>query len=207
MKRIEFDTTSLIEALRGAMLLSRQALQVEIAVGMLTYFTYGDTGMSARKVLRGIYASAGRADCLTSDCPSYNTVNRRMGRVADFYAGVKPRALRQVLGELKGAEAVDSLVKFLEPYQIASMDDLLKAAGGGRDRTTVKEHERRIIAVHIKTQHLDFPVPVETPISELWEFIDKLTEFARSKQESQGEPSLPRARPVRSRAATGMAAH
>lgn len=179
-----------IEALRGAMLLSKQAIQVEIAVCFIVFCEHGgDTGPTATKVLRGIYAEAGRADCLTPDSPSYKTVQRRMRRCGDFYDTIGHKRIKRMLNDKHGDEAITVIRQFIEPYEISSMDDVAAHAGKPRQaseerppkKSTADKARRATDApgtVHIKTKHMDIPVPPDVTKAELLQVAKKITAIA-----------------------------
>lgn len=181
MDNLDFCVT----ALRGAMMLSRQAIQIEIAVSFVVFHQHGgDTGIGPMKVLRQIYAEAGRVDCLTSNSRSYNTVNRRMRRCGDFYEVTGHSRVKKLLKDKHGKEAIEIVKQFIEPYEIESMDDL--AAHGGNPRqpeaTKPPKHDRRATdapgTVHVKTKHIDLPVPPDVPKAELIALAQKLMRLA-----------------------------
>lgn len=174
-----------IEALRGAMMLSKQALQVEIAVCFVVYHQFdGDTSAATMKALRGIYASAGRVDCLTADSPSYQTVNRRMRRCGDFYATIGHKTIKRILKDKSGDEAIKVIIQYIEPFEISSMDDVAAHAGRPRQPAELKPspHDRRTTDapgfVHVKTRHLDIPIPPDVPKAELLLLARRITELA-----------------------------
>lgn len=175
-----------IKALRGAMMLSKQAIQIEIAVCFVVYYNHdGDTGIQAMKALRAIYADAGRVDCLTPGSRSYQTVNRRMRRCGDLYETVSHKKMKRVLKDKHGEQAIEVIKQFIEPYGIESMDDVAAHAGKPREPAEPKtvQRDRRASdapgVVHVKTRHLDIPIPPDVPKSELLALAKKLTDLAQ----------------------------
>jgi len=174
-----------VDALQGAMMLGKQAIQIEIAVCFVVFLQHdGDTGIKATKELRQVYHEAGRADCLTSDSPSYKTVNRRMGRCADLYEALGHRKIKKAVSGLSGKELIEALKKFIKPLDIGSMDDVAAHAGKPRPPAEPKQvaQDRRATdapgVIHVKTRHIDLPVPPDVPKTELIALAKKLMRLA-----------------------------
>jgi hypothetical protein len=182
--------TNCVTALSGALLLSKQALQVEVAVAFIVFHEFGSTDLKAKKMLRTIYADAGRADCLTPDSPSYQTVTRRIGRCAAFFDYVGIRKVKKALKGFSGDAAIQVMKDYLLIYDIASMDDLAALAGNPRQPAEPKEQtERRDRRAtdnpevqHIKTRHIDLAVPPDVPPSELVSLANKLLKLAKARE-------------------------
>lgn len=171
--------TYCIEALNGAMLQSARAIQIEIAVSILVFHEQGGVSIDSKKVLRQVYASAGRLDCLTVGTGSYKTVSRRMGRCGDFYNVIDPKALRRMLKDKDGREAIEVIKQFIAPYEIDNMDDL--AAHSARPRTPRQapiENRRKTdfdaTLVHIETEHVHVDVSPDVTRKEVQEAIKAL---------------------------------
>lgn len=171
--------TYCIEALNGAMQLSAKAIQVEIAVSILVFHEQGGANIDSKKVLRQVYASAGRLDCLTVGTGSYKTVSRRMGRCGDFYDTLDQKALKRMLKDKQGREAIEVIKQFIAVYEIDNMDDL--AAHAARPRTPRPapiENRRKTdfdaTVVHIQTEHVHVDVSPEVTKQEIKEAIAAL---------------------------------
>lgn len=179
------DTIShCIEALSGAMMLTAQAIQVEIAVSFVIFHEHGGTDIQAKKVLRQVYASAGRVDCLTSGTGSYKTVTRRMGRCAAFYDSLGKKGAP--INGRRGKAAIDAVIAFLQPYAIETMDDLAARAGTTRAPKTPPTEQRRRASdiaepiVRIASEHVHIDVAPEATKAELQEAIRVLRELLKS---------------------------
>ena len=174
------DTIShCIEALQGAMMLTAQAIQVEIAVSFIVFYEQGDTDIQAKKVLRQVYASAGRVDCLTSGTGSYGTVTRRMGRCAAFYDTLGKRKLKTVVNGKQGKAAIDAVIAFIKPYEIETMDDLAAHAARPRVPKPAPVESSRATdfvetVIHIETEHVHIDVTPEATKEELLAAIKAL---------------------------------
>lgn len=181
-----------IKALSGAFLLSRQALQIELAVAFLVFAEFGHTELDAKKALRRVYADAGRADCLTADSPSYQTVTRRINRCAAFFDVVGVKKVKKALKGAGGDVSVQLMVEHLKPYKIATMDDLAALAGNPREPAAPKNsqeppkeppRDRRASddpnVTHVKTKHLDLAIPPDAPAKELVSLANKLLALAK----------------------------
>ena len=174
--------THCIEALNGAMQLSAQAIQVEIAVSILVFYESGGVSKESKRVLRQVYAGAGRLDCLTVGTGSYKTVSRRMGRSGDFYDTLDPKMLKRMLKDKQGAEAIEVIKQFIAVYQIENMDDL--AAHGTRPRTprpAPVENRRKTdfdaTIVHLVTEHVHVDISPEVTREEVQEAIVALSKL------------------------------
>ncbi len=178
------DTIShCIEALQGAMMLTAQAIQVEIAVSFVIFYEQGSTDIQAKKVLRQVYASAGRVDCLSAGTGSYATVTRRMGRCAAFFDSLGKRKLKPVIAGKAGKAAIDAVVAFLAPYAIETMDDLAARTGGPR-----KAREEVPGTLHIKTEHCRLDL---TPDEKLDELIAEREATTNGKRRAKAKPAAP----------------
>lgn len=177
MEKLQFC----IDALRGALQLSKQAIQTEVAVCFIVFYEHGGIiNSDTMKALRGVYHEAGRVDCLTPDSRQYKTVSRRMNRCADLYETVKHSKIKRALKDKFGKEAIEIIKQFLAPYEIESMDDVAAHAGKPRQPAEPKEipHDRRTTdapgTVHVKTKHIDLPIPPDVPRSEVEALVKKL---------------------------------
>lgn len=177
------DTISYcIDALNGAMQLGAQAIQVEIAVSILVFYEHGGVSLESKRVLRQVYASAGRLDCIAVGTGSYKTVSRRMGRSGDFYETISPKTLKRMLKDKAGAEAIEVIKQFIAVYGIENMDDL--AAHGARPRTPRPapiENRRKsdfdATVVSIATEHVHVEVSPEVTKDEVQKAIAALRDL------------------------------
>lgn len=189
----EQDFTACVKALSGAFILSARALQVEIAVAFVVFHQAGDTSAASKKLLRQVYADAGRRDCLLPESPAYQTVMRRIGRCADLLEALGWRRVRKVLRDQHGAAAIQAVVDFIAPLGIESMDDV--AAHAGRPRKAAPLEPAQAPAApqrrretdspdvtHVKTRHIDVAVPPDAPASELVALANKLLALARRRE-------------------------
>jgi hypothetical protein len=186
-----------VDAMRGALLLSRQALQVELAVGIVVYNAYGSVSLAAKKELRAIYAAAGQADCLTPDSRSYQTVNRRMDRCGKLFDHIGPNKISKVLSKLDDGAIIDTLVAFLAKFGIDSMDNVLDIIGEPRRR---EPHDPSIVnislppvegeqplrrqsdrpgAIHIETEHIKLDAAPELTEAEVMGLIRQLLDLVK----------------------------
>lgn len=184
-----------IKALSSAFALSKQAIQIEIAVAFVVFHQFGSTDLEAKKALRNVYASAGRADCLTPDSPSYQTVTRRINRCAAFCDAVGVKKVRRILKDVGDDDAIEAVKKFIEPYGIETMDDVAARAGKPVIRTKPEDtepeqddtpHARRATdapgVIHVKTKHIDLPIPPDAPATELVTLANKLLALAKKRE-------------------------
>ena len=175
-----------IEAMRGSMNLRGQAVRIELAVGLVVYRACGSADAAAKKVLRGIHASAGRADCLTPQSPSYKPVMRRIDRCASLYDKLKSRTIKKWIDGKSEQAAIDAIVAELKALDIQSMEDVLDYVGLPRSDSKERsqpEHNRRAsdreAAYTVDTEHVHITIPSEATPEELVQAADKLMELAR----------------------------
>lgn len=174
-----------IEALRGSLQLSRQAIQTEVAVCFVVFYEHdGVINQETMKALRSVYAQAGRVDCATPESRSYKTVSRRMNRCADLYETVKHSKMKRVLKDVPDKGMIAAIKEFLAPFEIESMDDVATHSGKPRKPTEKVEHEhdRRAAdepgTIHVKTKHIDVPIPPDTTKTEIMALAKKLLALA-----------------------------
>ncbi len=113
-----------VELLHGGMDLGKRALQIELAVGLYVFFTCGSADINAKKVLRGIYASAGQVDCIKPGSPSYTRVANRMTAIAGLYDKLKRRRITDWIGDHQGAAATTAIIEGLKPHEFMVLDDV-----------------------------------------------------------------------------------
>jgi hypothetical protein len=185
LTNIDFCVTSMNKSLAG----SAEWLQVELAVSLLVYSNIGDADINAKKVLRQVYASAGRFDCLTPDSPSYQTIARRMQRSAGLFEKLGAKKISKIINGKKDQEALDSIVSGIKSFQLMSWDDVEQFATGvpkkaAREPKTQKEHKRRATdaegTIHIETSHIRLDIPPEATAKEIMELARKLIQVAES---------------------------
>ncbi len=187
-----------IDALRGAVLSARQALQVEIAVGVVVYNAYGSVSQAAKKELRAVYATAGEIDCLSINSKRYQTVNRRMERIGKLYNHIGPKKLSKVISRLPEEKIIDTLVDFLAKFNICSMDDLLEVIGEPRHRepsadivtlglplpvegagTPSRRVADRPDTIHIETDHIKVDATPDMTEAEVMDLIRQLLDLVK----------------------------
>jgi hypothetical protein len=183
------DLSFCTKALTTALAMSKQSIQVEVAVAFVTFYELGGTELSMKRDLRQIYHDAGRVDCLTADSRSYQTVTRRINRCAALYQKIGSKRLARVLKGKEKQELIDAVIEFLAPLEIESMDDVAAHAGMTRKRAEDEathepdKHDRRATdapgTTHVKTKHIDVAVPPDTPANELIALANKLLALAQ----------------------------
>lgn len=131
---VNISASTCIEALANSFLSRRQALQAEIAVGLVIFAAEGDATKDAKRDLRGLYASAGYF-CFDSKGGDYKNINKRVNTTAALFAVLTRRAVRQWIGEHSEAAVISAVMVALEPYQFATMDDVLEYCARPNNRT------------------------------------------------------------------------
>lgn len=178
-----------VEAMRGSMMLRGQALQTELAVSFIVFDACGAADIGAKKILRAVYASAGRVECLTSGSPSYQTINRHMDRSARLYEKVKARSVTKWIKGRSGPEAIDAIIAALEPLHLMSMDDVAEYATGkprvsARTKYTPENHPKRRsddsgFAFVVETEHIHVGIPADATPDEVVDAANRLMELAK----------------------------
>lgn len=115
-------------ALHAAAINHKAAIQLELAVGLAVFHMYKGTNKDARKMLVQAYALAGW-QCQKFADPDYKTVNRRINATASLYEKVP---VAKWIGHLKEMDIIQAICAGLEPYQLYTMQDVLRYASPHR---------------------------------------------------------------------------
>jgi hypothetical protein len=169
---------SCINAMQRSLMQSRDALQIELSVSLFVFTSLGAADLQAKKVLRGVYASAGRVDCLTPDSPSYSSVGRYMERSAMLYEFIGKAKLRRAAKGRADADAIDAIAVLIAPLELTSWDDVMR-------KTTGKEPQKRAQApgsIRIKTEHCRLDLAPEATLDELVTLRAKLDELIAERE-------------------------
>ncbi len=190
-----------VELLHGGMDLGKRALQIELAVGLYVFFTCGSADINAKKVLRGIYASAGQVDCIKPGSPSYTRVANRMTAIAGLYDKLRRRRITDWIGDHHGAAATTAIIEGLKSYEFMVLDDVTefwtgktrkqrKAARVAADQdrglaandshhSNVIDFHRRVAddpkAIHIEQPHIRVDIDRKATAQEIQTIIMELT--------------------------------
>lgn len=135
-----------ITALAGAGGFHRDALQLELAVGLSVFSVKADASkvpLDAKKALREIYTKAGYATA-TPQGEDYKTVNRRINVAADLYQFIGGReTIVDWVGDASPREQVKSIMEHVKKFGFDSVNDVLahmgKAVAVKRPRTGPSE--------------------------------------------------------------------
>lgn len=121
-----------INALSGAEGFHRDALQLELAVGLSVFSVKADAAkatLPAKKALRDIYAKAGYA-CATPQGEDYKTVNRRINVAADLYQHIGGReTIVDWVGDASPKQQVAEIMAHVKQYDFNSVNDVLAHMG------------------------------------------------------------------------------
>lgn len=187
------DLSFCIDALRGSMMLRGQALQIELAVGLYAFQAIGATDINAKKTLRGIYASAGEADCIEPGSDSYQTVSRRIGYIAGLHDNLRPKVIKKWIAGKSGQDSIDAIIEQLKPYGFTAMDNVrifitsalskpVTIATDAEQAAPEPQHRRATDApgtVHVKTEHIDLPIPPDATKDELMDLAMQIMALAK----------------------------
>lgn len=139
-----------VTALSGAEAFHRDALQLELAVGLSVFSVKADAvkvGLDAKKALRNVYAKAGY-NCVTPLGEDYKTVNRRINVAADLYQHIGGReTIMDWIGDAAPREQVKTIMEHVKGYHFDSINDVLafmgKAVAVKRPREGTKPQEQQ----------------------------------------------------------------
>lgn len=200
---VNISASTCIEALANAFLCRRQALQVELAVGLVIFSAEGEASKHAKNELRAMYASAGYL-CATSKDADYKNINKRINITAALFAVTGKRQVRNWIGSKAEAEIINAVMSELEPLQFATLDDVLEYCGRPNNKTArqranaakAAEDARRSNKTpggpfnrraddvkggfRIDTKVLHFVIPPTAKPAELLEAAAKLIELAKA---------------------------
>lgn len=192
-----------LACLSNAVLHRRAALQLELAVGLCVAHDVVEDPALGRVTLTNVYASAGY-DCLAPDGADYKTINRRVNTAFLLFDKVGADAVARALRGHSRHRRVEAVQSMLEPLKLYSMDDVMAYCGRPRasqaKRTEVAAHVRgghtsstsaptpplmrRAIdhpdVVHVRTEHLDVPIPPSATRAELMQLVAELLKLANT---------------------------
>jgi hypothetical protein len=159
-------------ALSAAAMNYKAAIQLELAVGLAVFHLHGGTNREARQMLVAAYEGTGW-HCTKIEDPDYKTVNRRINATASLYEKVP---VAKWVGQLEEMDVIHAICMGLEPYELYTMQDVLRYA-------TPQKFERK---VKVEPRHDILSGPVQ-PESTHTGQQDIMTMFRRaSDQVGQG---------------------
>lgn len=122
----------LVHALQDAGGFHRDALYLELAVGLALFATRTDgnkVDLQAKKALRAIYEQAGYA-CKTPVGEDYKTVSRRIGVSADLFAHLGgTETIHDWVGDTPAKQHVNVIMSHLREYPFDSINGVLAHIG------------------------------------------------------------------------------
>jgi hypothetical protein len=180
-----------LACLSNAVLHRRTAIQLELAVGLCVAHDLVADPAQGRVMLVKVYASAGY-ECLVPDGRDYKTINRRVNNAFLLFDKIGDAAVKRALRGQQGHRRVEAVQALLEPLQLFTMDDVLAFCGRPRasqsrvSATPAGAPEaapaRRAVdqpgVVHVRTEHVDVPLPPETTRAEIMELVSQLLKMA-----------------------------
>jgi hypothetical protein len=186
-----------LACLSNAVLHRRAALQLELSVGLCIALDSVDDLALGRVTLTNVYAAAGY-DCLKPDGADYKTINRRVNTAFLLFEKLTAEVVKQAARGTSGHRRVEAVQSMLEPLKLYAMDDVLAYCGRPRasqaKRTEVAAHVRggsptpppmrRAFdapdVVHVRTEHLDVPIPPSATRAELMQLVAELLKLANT---------------------------
>lgn len=200
-----------LACLSNAVLHRRAAIQIELAVGLCVAHDLVDDPAQGRVALTNVYASAGY-DCLKPDGRDYKTINRRVNNAFLLFDKLGNEAVARAVRGTAGHRRIEAVQGMLEPLQLYTMDDVLAFCGRPRAsqaRQPAAPAEPATLArravdkpgvVHVKTEHIDVPLPPETTRAEIMQLVHELLQIANTFDGKVSTPRSGRAsRPGRAR--------
>lgn len=116
--------TTCARALNNAALNRKSAFQMELAVGLAVFLSYGSTDKEAREMLTNIYATAGY-ECTRVTGMDYKTVNRRINATSKLFEKLH-KSVTAWAGKHGEDRLLAALCLGLEPYEFMSVQDVLR---------------------------------------------------------------------------------
>jgi hypothetical protein len=200
-----------IACLSNAVLHRRAALQLELAVGLCVAHDNAHDEAFGRVTLVSVYANAGY-QCLSTDGADYKTINRRVNNAFLLYNKLGDEAVKRAVRGNAGHRRIEAVQAMIEPLQLYSMDDVLAFCGRPRASQArvvtpaagapapARRAADRPEVRHIKTAHIDVPLPPEATRAEIMEVATELLRIANTFDNGKvAGPRTGRRRPGRSR--------
>lgn len=132
-------SSALIKARSGEFTNRRNALQIELAVG-LVHFAQESTSQLGKSALKVSYHAAGYM-CMAKIDRDYKTVNRRINMTANLFENLGLDEISGWWGSENGTEArISRVVKGLSEYAFESVDDVLEFVGKNSNRSRERLH-------------------------------------------------------------------
>jgi hypothetical protein len=165
----------------------RKALCLELAVGLAVAHDNKNDEAEGRAALVRVYADAGY-DCLKPTGRDYKTVNRRVNMAFLLWNHLGgARKIR--LGRVRGAEKLTAAKEIVAMLEVSTAYDVMDLVGRSQRRERETNSQRRESSMtrratdqpgtaHIKTEHIDVPVPPTATKREVISLIRKLQKLA-----------------------------
>jgi hypothetical protein len=185
--------------LNAAAMNRKQAIQLELAVGLAVFQLHGNSGKDARTMLMGAYSAAGYR-CTHINEMDYKTINRRVNATAALFEKLPVAAW---VGKLNDADAIKSICIGLEPYELFTISDVqgycnpakrraprarvearphVDILAGPSGHEKVIEQFRRAADTPVRTvstEHLTLAIPSGTPREEIIDMASQLLALAK----------------------------
>lgn len=196
-----------INALNVAAINRKQAIQLELSVGLAVFLLHGSTSKEGRAMLTEAYAAAGYR-CTHINEMDYKTINRRINATAALFEKLP---VAKWVGKHDDTNAIRSICDGLEPYELFTiadvqrfcappaapaaahtikvkpdlsiLDPVVSSAHTGQSK--VLQQFRRAAdqahknAKHIATEHLTVTIPEHTPREEIIELAMQLLSLVK----------------------------
>lgn len=117
-----------VDAIAGAMLSRRSALQAELAVGLIVFAIEGEANRQAKQTLNAIYGSAGY-QCMSATGIDYKTINRHINVTAALFDLIGAQVISEWLADKAELQAVSAIIAQLEPLQFYTLNDVRAFCG------------------------------------------------------------------------------
>lgn len=216
---ISISAATCVEALANSFLSRRQALQAELAVGLVIFAAEGDEATKeAKRDLRALYATAGYL-CVDSKGTDYKNINKRINITAALYTVIGRKTVRQWIGTYTEGDVLAAVILSIEDFQFSTLDDVLEYCNKPNNKTARQRaneakaaearanaakgrggpQNRRAVDVegawHIDTREIHITIPPTASADEMREAAAKLLELAAAAEASQSKAVVADAAP------------
>ena len=156
-----------------------RAVQLEMAVGVLYFAVEKSTNKQTRKAMMEVYASAGY-ECLSHTDRDYKSIWGRVQASAKLYRKLTHRVVMDWAGEQVSSQMIDSVAVEIAKLNLCTITDVLDYCSGERAPRAKRQPVTEAPGtVHVKTAHLNIPIPPDIGYDELMEAAAALIELAK----------------------------
>jgi hypothetical protein len=119
---------AMVDAIMDAASWSKQALDVELATGLVLFAENEGVSLATKKLLQAVYVEAGYKSENISD-EHYKTVRRRIDASAALFVHIGHEEIVSWIGKAKDRNAIQKIVAQLEQYNFTGINSVLALVG------------------------------------------------------------------------------